>query len=336
MDDTDEEVAVMNVEVKRLYQLPRLPTTLIELNCGYNNLSRLPELPETLRILKCGSNCLSQLPKLPALTWLEIHSNDFKTLRRLPSSLNYLSCGSNEMLKLPKLPHYLKRLSCDNNQLTKLNLPPQLEELYCSQNQIQKLILPSSLKIVTCYGNQIKSLILPDTLEELNCGNNQLTSLSLPFTLKKLDCNKNNISSLNLNKNLVKINLSYNPFVSVPSLPIGLRSINFKFTKIESCFEITDAIIESGYLFLYDSPLYRKVKALVKTDEHITCPVGIKIAFQLINIIESRFKRTYYSMKAKARMLAWMWRARENIAMKKYHPDELFKRLDDLDALEQW
>jgi hypothetical protein len=36
-------------------------------------------------------------------------------------------------------------------------------------------------------------------------------------------------------------------------------------------------------------------------------------------------------------MLDWMWRARERIAMKKYHPDELLKLLEDgFDALEQW
>jgi hypothetical protein len=37
-------------------------------------------------------------------------------------------------------------------------------------------------------------------------------------------------------------------------------------------------------------------------------------------------------------MMAWMWRARERIAMKKYHPDELSKLLehDDFDALEEW
>jgi Leucine-rich repeat (LRR) protein len=240
------------------------------------------------------------------------------------------------MLKLPKLPNSLKILACGDNELTKVKLPPQLEELYCSRNQIQRLDLPASLKILYCYQNKIETLILPDTLEELNCGNNQLSTLSLPGTLKKLDCSKNKISLLKLNEQLIRIDLSYNPFVSVPKLPKGLQSINFKFTQMENCFEITDTMIDFGYLFLYGSPLYTKIKAVVKTDEHISCPVVIKMAFQLIDIIEHRFKRTYYSMKAKARMLAWMWRARETIAMKKYHPDELLKRLDDYDALDMW
>ena len=334
MDNTDEEF--MNVEVKSLYKLPILPLTLIELNCSYNNLSRLPVLPETLRVLKCDSNNLYRLPKLPALTWLEIHANQLKTVYGLPASLTYLSCGSNGMLKLPKLPNSLKVLKCYNNQLTKVKLPPNLEELYCCENQIQTLELPSGLKILFCYHNQIKTLIFPDTLEVLDCGKNQLTALSLPSTLKKLNCSTNNISSLNLNEQLVRVDLSYNPFVSVPRLPKGLQSINFKFTKMENCFEVTDKMIDHGYLLLYGSPIYRKVKAVLKTDEHITSPVAIKIAFQIISNIEARFKDTYYSMKARARMLSWMWRARESIAMKKYHPDELLKRLDDFDTLEEW
>ena len=37
-------------------------------------------------------------------------------------------------------------------------------------------------------------------------------------------------------------------------------------------------------------------------------------------------------------MMAWLWRARESLAKRKYHPDELWKILleDDYDALEEW
>jgi hypothetical protein len=331
MDDKE-----ISLKVEYPYPFPSLPRSLIELNCSYNNLSRLPALPETLRILNCGSNYLSRLPKLPALTRLEIHSNQIKSIRDLPASLTYLSCGSNKLLKLPKLPHSLKVLKCYNNQLTKIKLPPQLEELCCSNNQIQTLDLPAGLKMLYCCWNKIETLTLPDRLEEFECANNQLIALCLPNTLKKLDCSTNKITSLKLNEQLIKINLSYNPFVSVPRLPKGLQSINFKFTQIENCFEITDRMIEHGYLFLYGTPLYTKIKVVLKTDEPISSPWAIQIAFQIINRIEAYFKNTYYSMKAKARMLAWMWRAREKIAMKKYHPDELLKRLDDYDALDLW
>jgi hypothetical protein len=173
-------------------------------------------------------------------------------------------------------------------------------------------------------------------LEELSIGNNQLTTLSLPDTLKRLNCSKNNITLLKLNEQLLRVNVSHNPLVTVPRLPESLCSINFKFTKVENCFEITHKFIDHGIIHLYGSPLFRKIKAVLNVDEATSCPLLVKFAFERINIIEARFKGVYYSMKAKARMLAWMWRARENIAMKKYHPDELLKRLDDYDAIEQW
>jgi hypothetical protein len=69
----------------------------------------------------------------------------------------------------------------------------------------------------------------------------------------------------------------------------------------------------------------------------VTDPLIIKVAFQMVKTMETKFKHMYYSMKAKGRLLAWMWRARESLAMKKYHPDELFKRLEHgFDALERW
>ena len=314
MDDYGSDEEVKNVQVKRLCQLMTLPITLTELNCFGSKLSRLPELPETLRILKCAYNDLSHLPKLPALTYLDIRSNDFKRVRGLSPSLTYLSCGSNKIVELSNLSHSLNRLNCGNNQLTKLELPPHLQELYCMDNQIQSLDLPSGLKILQCCLNKMETLILPDTLE-------------------KLDCTRNKIRSLNLNERLIKVSLSYNPLV--PILPKGLQMIDIQFTKIENCFEFADNM--KGGIFLYGTPLYRKIKAVVKTEERITCPVVIKMAFQIIRNIEHRFKHIYYSMKARTRLMSWMWRAREKIAMKKYHPDELFKRLDyGFDAVEQW
>jgi hypothetical protein len=79
------------------------------------------------------------------------------------------------------------------------------------------------------------------------------------------------------------------------------------------------------------------MKAVLQIETHIVDPNIIKMAFDMINMIEKRFNQTYYLMKTKSRMLDWMWRARERISMKKYHPDELLKLLEDgFDALEQW
>ena len=332
--DTDEEVAVMNVEVKRLYQLPRLPTTLIELNCGYNNLSRLPELPETLRVLRCHHNRLTQLPKLPALTTLSIRANYFETIRPLPKTLVKLCCSFNRLKKLPRLYKNLKELICSNNHLTSLKLPSQLEELDCSENELQRLQIPFELKQLDCSKNRFEQLVLPDTLEQLRCSSNRLSKLTIPRFLKEMNCSYNNLSSIHLIDTLTRVVLSHNPFVSAPVIPRGIKHLDLRFTQIDKCFDF----ILQPEIYLYGTPLYTKMKSVLHIETHIVEPNIIKLSFDMIRAIEKRFNQTYYLIKTKSRMLDWMWRARESLAMKKYHPDELLKRLDenDFDALEQW
>lgn len=317
----------------KLSCLPTLPKTLRVLKCASNRLTRLPELPDSLRILHCGSNELSHLPKLPDLIDFEIHVNDFKSLRGLPSSLVYLSCGYNELTEL-ELSANLKVVNCSNNQIQTLVVPHGLKELNCHRNKLVSLALPDTLRDVDCSANQIELLHLSSGLKQLICHHNQLESLTLPDSLEELNCAYNKITELKLNERLASVLLSHNPLVSAPVFPKHLRYVDLRFTNVEACFEITDRILKSGKLFIQGTPLYTKIKAV--TDEPVTNARVVKMAFDCIVYIEKTLKHMYYSIKAKSRMLAWMWRARESLAMKKYHPDELFKRLDDLDALERW
>src|ERR1017187_7651143 len=73
-------------------------TSLIYLNCGYNNLTTLPALPNTLNYLDCNSNFLTTLPTLP-------------------NSLNSLTCELNFLTSLPSLPNSLQVLACNNNNI---------------------------------------------------------------------------------------------------------------------------------------------------------------------------------------------------------------------------
>ena len=76
--------------------LPKLPNSLIELRCYYNQLTMLPELPNSLIELSCFYNQLTFLPELP-------------------NSLEELGCGSNRLTFLPKLPNLIKDYYYDNN-----------------------------------------------------------------------------------------------------------------------------------------------------------------------------------------------------------------------------
>ena len=55
------------------------------------------------------------------------------------------------------------------------------------------------------------------------------------------------------------------------------------------------------------------------------------------NVFFQRFRFIYYSIKYKSRIMAWMWRAREQIAIREWHPDRLRERIaaagGDLDCL---
>jgi hypothetical protein len=273
---------------------------------------------------------------LPGLIDLEIHVNDFKTLRGLPSSLLYLSCGYNQLTEL-ELSANLKEVNCETNQIQTLILPNGLKRLNCHRNKVTTLSLPDTLRDLDCSTNQIEILHLSSGLKKLICHHNQLENLTLPDSLEELNCAYNKITDLKLNEQLVSVMLSHNPIVSVPIFPRHLRYVDLRFTNVEACFEITDRILKSRELFIQGTPLYTKVNAVIEMERPVTDPLIIKVAFQMVKTMEAKFKHRYYSMKAKARLLAWMWRARESLAMKKYHPDELFKRLDDgFDALERW
>lgn len=51
-------LVVLNCDFNRLVKLPPLPSTLIGLSCSYNKLVKLPTLPPNLKGLKCSSNAL--------------------------------------------------------------------------------------------------------------------------------------------------------------------------------------------------------------------------------------------------------------------------------------
>lgn len=270
---------------------------------------------------------MTQLPKLPALTTLSISANYFETIHPLPKTLVNLSCSFNRLKKIPRLYKNLKDLICSNNYLTTLTIPSQLEYLDCSENDLQKLRIPFGLKKLDCSKNNIEQLVLPDTLEELRCSSNRLSKLNLPRFLKEINCSSNNISSIHLIDTLTRVELLHNPFVSAPAIPKGIKYLDLRFTCIDKCFDFT---LQPGGIYLYGTPLYTKMKYVLQIETHI-------VDTNMINMIEKRFNQTYYLMKTKARMLDWMWRARERIAMKKYHPDELLKLLDHgFDALERW
>lgn len=130
----------------------------------------------------------------------------------------------------------LKKLVCDNNKLTTLNLSgnTQLTKLQCQKNQLTSLDLRANTQLqeLRCGNNNLGSLdISQNDLQFLYCSNNQLTSLNLTnhISLKDVDCSNNELSTLEIGtkSNLMRISCQQNNLASldVNNVP-GLQYLN--------------------------------------------------------------------------------------------------------------
>ena len=103
----------------------------------------------------------------------------------------------------------LKRLECDGNGITNLDLSDNtaLTTLQCPNNQLTSLDLSKNTELtgLYCYNSQLTSLDLSKNtaLTNLVCEDNQLTSLDLSKNTKllRLECFNNQLTSLDLSKN---------------------------------------------------------------------------------------------------------------------------------------
>lgn len=98
----------------------------------------------------------------------------------------------------------LQSLTCDNNQLTTLNVSgmTKLVQLFCRHNQLTSLNVTgcTALGYLECYDNQLTKLDVSGLtkLKYLACNQNQLSSLSLTScaALETLTCQQNKLKSL--------------------------------------------------------------------------------------------------------------------------------------------
>jgi len=98
---------------------------LLELNCYNCRLGSLPRLPDSLVRLDCHNNWIrnfhdDRIP--PLLTSLDITSNEFVMLPALPSELQTLYCCTNPLRVLPDLSTTLRILAIGHTNI--MWLPP--------------------------------------------------------------------------------------------------------------------------------------------------------------------------------------------------------------------
>ena len=96
--------------------IPKLPSTITQLQFDYDSNIVLNNLPDSLQFFSCNYCNLSSLPNLPnSLTRLYCNSNNLAVLPNLPNLLYWLECNSNALTKLPIIPISLSFLDCSKS-----------------------------------------------------------------------------------------------------------------------------------------------------------------------------------------------------------------------------
>jgi hypothetical protein len=138
-----------------------------------------------------------------------------------------------------------------------------------------------------------------------------------------------------LNENITHLSIFNNRIDRMPTLPKSILTLDIRKTDIHECFDIPDSL---DYIFNYGTPLCDKVQSYLKIHVPMFKPSILKTTFEAIRLIEHRFRTTYYCLKLKERLMVWLWRVRERIAVQTYHPDKLVEWLNhhDYDSLDHW
>ncbi len=237
---------------------PKIPKSLIYLNCSYNTIDLLPPLHNSLTYLNCDYNELSSLPTLPKkLKYLSCSGGpymDIKSFPPLPDSLLYFNCSENFYSTLPTLPQTLQHFDCSNMyQLSNFpdSLPKFLKYFDCWGDYLDSLPqLPNTIDTLNCGGNNLKSIPnLPSSLIYLQCNANWMHSLpssSFPNSLKFIDCSQNSLNYLpELPDSLINLYCYNNSLGYIPAVPNTLKNLfcfmNFPLT----CLPILPDTMES-------------------------------------------------------------------------------------------
>ena len=143
------------------------------------------------------------------VTFIGVSDMNISSLKGIEflTALTYLSCDNNQLTSLDLSKNTaLTYLSCDNNQLTSLDLSKNtaLTTLSCGNNQLTSLDLSKNTALtgLSCGNNQLTTLDVSKNtaLTTLSCDNNQLTTLDVSknTALKTLYCDNNQLTTLNV------------------------------------------------------------------------------------------------------------------------------------------
>lgn len=120
------DIIYLKLSLCELFELPKLPNELYELDCNHNNLYTLPTLPYNLRRLLCSYNNLYRLPDHfpPYITYIKCINNNLFQINQFPNKLKFFHASMNNISYLPKIPDTLQVLELiDFNNTNILGCP---------------------------------------------------------------------------------------------------------------------------------------------------------------------------------------------------------------------
>ena len=139
----------------------------ININYSNKDLHALPDLSKYIYVeeLDCSQNKLS---------YINVH--------HLPPNLKKLNISSNHFIEFPNLAQTkLTHIYCNYNKIEEIRphlFPETLEVLSCNENEITLLEMSNTLRYLSCYKNHISQLVIFPSLINICCSNNTINNIS--------------------------------------------------------------------------------------------------------------------------------------------------------------
>ncbi len=189
-------------------------------------------------------NGILSAEEISAVTTIDVPDKGISDLTGIEhfTALETLSCQNNQLTSLDVSNNtVLWHLNCSNNKLITLDVSNNtaLESLFCDLNQLTSLDLSNNTVLwhLDCYNNQLTSLDASNctSLEELYCYENQLTSLDVSNNAK--------LNTFYCDDNTYKIPLTDGKF-DLSTLPTGF--------DIRKASDWTNGTVEGNILTVED------------------------------------------------------------------------------------
>ncbi|QQR87113.1 MAG: hypothetical protein IPJ76_02480 [Flavobacteriales bacterium] len=195
--------------------------TFMLINVDINNFSSSPlPLPGALDYFYCDACGIAQLPAFNGTTMFIINVDLGGQVLNVPPSVTQLGLTTCSLTQIPNTGGNLQYLNVDYNLLASwTNLPNSLVELQASFTGLAAL----------------PNLAPMTNLQYLSlAGNGHTDVVAMPPTLLSLDMSFNQIANVSsfAGADLTSLNLSNNPLVSMPIVPITLGSLRLDNTQL--------------------------------------------------------------------------------------------------------